>query len=72
MLAMAKSTSLSRNAPGRTRPVRVLPAPSDACPAACVLDDCGSDQAVRPGLGNSLLNRQQLKYVWIDTHWRPS
>ena len=23
-----------------------------------------------PGLGNNLLDRQQLKYVWIDTKWR--
>ena len=24
------------------------------------------------GLGANLLDRQQLKYVWIDMHWRPS
>ena len=24
------------------------------------------------GLGNNLLNREQLKYAWIDTNWRPS
>lgn len=24
------------------------------------------------GLGSNLLNREQLKYVWIDTNWRPS
>jgi oligopeptide transport system substrate-binding protein len=24
------------------------------------------------GLGNNLLDREQLKYVWIDTNWRPS
>ena len=23
------------------------------------------------GLGNNLLGRQQFKYVWIDTKWRP-
>ena len=23
------------------------------------------------GLGNNLLGRQQFKYVWIDTNWRP-
>jgi hypothetical protein len=23
------------------------------------------------GLGNNLLNREQLKYAWIDTAWRP-
>ena len=24
------------------------------------------------GLGSNLLNREQLKYAWIDTEWRPS
>ncbi len=24
------------------------------------------------GFGANLLDRQQLKYVWIDTNWRPS
>jgi ABC-type oligopeptide transport system substrate-binding subunit len=23
------------------------------------------------GLGSNLLNREQFKYAWIDTHWRP-
>ena len=23
------------------------------------------------GLGNNLLDREPLKYVWIDTNWRP-
>ena len=23
------------------------------------------------GFGNNLLGRQQFKYVWIDTNWRP-
>jgi hypothetical protein len=23
------------------------------------------------GLGSNLLDREQLKYVWIDTNWRP-
>ena len=24
------------------------------------------------GLGSNLLNREQFKYAWIDTNWRPS
>ena len=23
------------------------------------------------GIGNNLLDRQQFKYAWIDTNWRP-
>ncbi len=43
----------------------------DADPAVGALGRRGTQKPFLRGLGDNLLDRQQFKYVWIDTGWRP-